>query len=54
MLKRNGIWQTTIELDPGAYSYQFIVNGYPILDPKNSEIIEENNQIMSLLKVKNE
>jgi len=51
LLKRNGVWQTTIELAPGEYSYQFIVNGYPILDPRNEEIIKENGQIMSLLKV---
>lgn len=52
LLKRNGVWQTTIELEPGEYSYQFIVNGYPILDPRNKDIIQENGQVMSLLKVK--
>ena len=52
LLKKNGVWTTTINLKPGEYSYQFIVNGYPMLDPKNGDTIKENGQIMSLLKVK--
>ena len=33
------------------YNHQFIVNGHPILDPKDKDIIQENGQVMSLLKV---
>ena len=51
LMKRNGVWQTRINLEPGEYSYQFIVNGYPMLDPRNKDIIRENGQVMSLLKV---
>ncbi|MTI32943.1 serine hydrolase [Xanthovirga aplysinae] len=51
LLKKNGVWTTTINLKPGTYSYQFMVDGYPMLDPKNDEVINENGQISSLLKV---
>jgi hypothetical protein len=33
------------------YNHQFILKGYPILDPKNKDMIQENGQVMSLLKV---
>lgn len=52
MLKKNGVWTTTIQLEPGEYSYQFIVNGYPMLDPRNdNNIKKENGEFNSVLKV---
>ncbi|NER15079.1 serine hydrolase [Leptobacterium flavescens] len=51
LLKKNGVWTTTIQLEPGNYSYQFMVDGYPLLDPKNQVVINKDGQIGSLLKV---
>lgn len=51
LLKKNGVWTTTIQLEPGDYAYKFVVDGYPMLDPKNEEIVNENGQISSLLTV---
>ncbi|MEM8525088.1 MAG: serine hydrolase [Bacteroidota bacterium] len=51
LLKKNGVWTTTIQLPTGEYAYQFIVDGYPMLDPNNRETVVENGQVYSLLKV---
>ncbi|MEM6380945.1 MAG: serine hydrolase, partial [Bacteroidota bacterium] len=51
MLKKNGVWTTTITLPPGQYLYQFVVNGYPMLDPKNEVTVREDWRTASLLKV---
>lgn len=52
LLKKNGVWITTIQLPPGEYAYQFIVDGYSMLDPKNQEVKKDSGQIGSLLQVK--
>ena len=33
------------------HNQQYIVKGYPISDPGNKDIIQEEEQVMSLLKV---
>lgn len=40
--KVNGVWKTTLLLNPGKYHYQVVVDGDWILDPANPEI-EDNN-----------
>lgn len=40
--KVDGVWKTTLLLNPGKYHYQVVVDGNWILDPANSEI-EDNN-----------
>ncbi|MEL7118800.1 MAG: serine hydrolase [Bacteroidota bacterium] len=51
MLKKNGVWTTTIQLEPGTYSYYFVVDGYPMLDPNCEEVKKEDWLIFSVLKV---
>ncbi len=36
----NGVWQTTLFLNPGKYGYQLVVDGQWILDPNNPDKIE--------------
>jgi glycosidase len=38
----DGVWKTTLLLNPGKYHYQVVVDGNWILDPANPEI-EDNN-----------
>lgn len=40
--KVDGVWKTTLLLNPGKYHYQVVVDGNWILDPANTEI-EDNN-----------
>jgi glycosidase len=40
--KVDGVWKTTLLLNPGKYHYQVVVDGNWILDPANPEI-EDNN-----------
>lgn len=45
----DGVWTFTTEpLDPEYYGYAFIVDGVPLLDPQNSEIVPNllNNESM--------
>lgn len=37
MLRENGQWITRIDLEPGYYEYQFMVDGIRITDPGNQE-----------------
>ena len=49
---KNGVWDTTVgPLEPGAYRYNFNVEGVPVADPQSSAISESNTHISSLLVV---
>ena len=48
----NGVWElTTPALDPGAYRYNFNVDGVATIDPRNPSISESNNNVWSLVYV---
>jgi enterochelin esterase family protein len=48
----NGIWEVVMgPLDPGAYRYNFNVNGVSTIDPRNPSISESNNNVWSLVVV---
>ncbi|MBN1886053.1 MAG: AAA family ATPase [Candidatus Krumholzibacteriota bacterium] len=49
---RDGLWKTTLMLDPGEYEYRFIVDGVWIKDPANADsVLNEFGQENSLLIV---
>jgi len=37
----DGVWEVTLELEPGAYQYKFVVDGEWIPDPKNSNKVSD-------------
>ncbi len=48
----NGVWEVTLgPLDPGAYRYNFNVEGVSVIDPRSSAISESNNNVWSLVVV---
>jgi enterochelin esterase family protein len=48
----NGVWQLTIgPVDPGAYRYNFGIDGVNVLDPRNTSVSESNAQNWSLFFV---
>ncbi|HEY2014941.1 MAG TPA: alpha/beta hydrolase-fold protein, partial [Bryobacteraceae bacterium] len=48
----NGVWEATLgPIDPGAYRYNFNVDGVPVIDPRNPAISESNNNVWSLVYV---
>ena len=48
----NGIWEVVMgPLDPGAYRYNFNVNGVTTIDPRNPSISESNNNVWSMVYV---
>jgi enterochelin esterase-like enzyme len=48
----NGVWEATIgPLDPGAYRYNFNVDGVATIDPRNPAVSESNNNVWSLVSV---
>ena len=48
----NGVWEVTIgPLDPGAYRYNFNVDGVSTIDPRSPFISESNNNVWSLVYV---
>ncbi len=50
--KDNGVWEITVgPLKPGAYRYQFNVDGVPTLDPRNRRTSESNSVTWSLVEV---
>ncbi|MEO1262175.1 MAG: serine hydrolase [Bacteroidota bacterium] len=50
-VRKNGAWVCTIDLEPGTYEYKFIVDGVWTPDPENREIINNDGNINSVLKV---
>jgi enterochelin esterase-like enzyme len=48
----NGVWEVTLgPIDPGAYRYNFNVDGLPVIDPRNPATSESNNNTWSLVYV---
>jgi enterochelin esterase family protein len=48
----NGVWSLTLgPIDPGAYRYNFNVDGVTVIDPRNSSISESNTNVWSLFYV---
>jgi chromosome partitioning protein len=48
----DGLWKTTLHLEPGEYEYRFIVDGVWIKDPNNADsVLNEFGQENSLLIV---
>jgi enterochelin esterase family protein len=48
----NNVWELTLgPLDPGAYRYNFNVDGVAVVDPRSSSVSESNNNVWSLVYV---
>jgi enterochelin esterase family protein len=47
----NGVWEITVEADPGYYRYNFNVDGVSVIDPRNPSTSESNNNTWSLVGV---
>ncbi len=48
----NGVWSVTLgPIDPGAYRYNFNVDGVTVIDPRNASISESNTNVWSLVVV---
>lgn len=48
----NGVWEVTLgPIEPGAYRYNFNVDGVSVIDPRNSATSESNSNSWSLVYV---
>lgn len=48
----NGVWEVTLgPIDPGAYRYNFNVDGVSVIDPRSSSVSESNTNVWSLVYV---
>jgi enterochelin esterase-like enzyme len=48
----NGVWEITAgPIDPGAYRYNFNVDGVPVMDPRNASVSESNGNAWSMVYV---
>ena len=48
----NGVWEITIgPIDPGAYRYNFNVDGVSVMDPRSSSVSESNGNAWSMVYV---
>lgn len=48
----NGVWEVTLgPIEPGAYRYNFNVDGVSVIDPRNPATSESNNNVWSLVQV---
>ena len=48
----NGVWEVTMgPLDPGAYRYNFNVDGVSVIDPRSPSVSESNMNVWSLVHV---
>ena len=48
----NDVWEVTLgPIDPGAYRYNFNVDGVSVIDPRNPATSESNNNVWSLVCV---
>jgi enterochelin esterase-like enzyme len=46
----NGLWEITVgPIDPGAYRYNFNVDGVSVMDPRNPSVSESNGNAWSLV-----
>lgn len=46
-----GVWELALKLDPGAYRYNFVVDGVRVLDPGSAQVSESNDAAWSWLHV---
>jgi enterochelin esterase-like enzyme len=48
----NGVWELTIgPIDPGAYRYNFNVDGVAVIDPRSASVSESNGNAWSMVYV---
>jgi enterochelin esterase family protein len=48
----NGVWEVTLDpIDPGAYRYNFNIDGVSVIDPRNPATSESVNNVWSLVYV---
>ena len=48
----NDVWEVTIgPIEPGAYRYNFNLDGVSVIDPRNPAVSESNNNVWSLVQV---
>jgi enterochelin esterase-like enzyme len=48
----NGVWETTVgPIDPGAYRYNFSVDGVAVMDPRSASVSESNGNAWSMVYV---
>lgn len=48
----NGVWEVTLgPVPPGAYRYNFNVDGVSVIDPRSAAVSESNNNVWSLVVV---
>jgi enterochelin esterase family protein len=48
----DGVWEATLgPIAPGAYRYNFNVDGVPVIDPRNPSVSESNNNVWSLVYI---
>ncbi len=48
----NGVWETTLDpVEPGAYRYNFNVDGLSVIDPRSPAVSESNNNVWSVVVV---
>src|SRR5206468_2814281 len=48
----NDVWEVTFDpIRPGAYRYNFNLDGVPVIDPRNPSTSESNNNVWSLVYV---
>ena len=50
--KDDGVWEATVgPVIPGAYRYTFLVDGVAVVDPRNPQSSQSNNNVWSLVLV---
>lgn len=48
----NGVWEVVLgPIDPGAYRYNFNVNGISVIDPRSPNVSESNGNVWSIVYV---
>ncbi len=48
----NGVWEIAVgPIDPGAYRYNFNVDGVSVMDPRNASVSESNGNAWSMVYV---
>lgn len=48
----NGVWEVTLgPIDPGAYRYNYNVDGVSVIDPRSPSVSESNNNVWSMIYV---
>lgn len=49
-----GVWETTLDVPPGYYRYNFNVDGVTVIDPRNASTSESNANTWSLVGIPGE